>query len=67
MKWLWSSSLNYDNFCTKSGTGNKIKYCRFPKNIETQQENAKENTEKATEINWNKGHICSEHWSERTS
>ena len=41
-----------DNFCTKTGTGDKIKYSRIPKNTETQQENTKENTKKTTEINW---------------
>ena len=33
-------------------TRGKIKYSRIPKNTETQQENAKENTKKTTEINW---------------
>ena len=32
--------------------GDKIKYSRFPKNRETQQENTKENTKKTTKINW---------------
>ena len=44
--------LCYDNFCTKTDTGDKIKYSRIPKNAETQQENTKENTKKTTEINW---------------
>ena len=44
--------LCYDNFCTKTETGNKIKYSRIPKNTETQQENTKENPKKTTEINW---------------
>ena len=44
--------LSYDNMCTKTDTGDKIKYSRIPKNTETQQENAKENTKKTTEINW---------------
>ena len=43
--------LCYDNFCTKTDTGDKIKYSRIPKNAETQQENTKENTKKTTEIN----------------
>ena len=47
-----SSPLYYDNFCTKTDTGDKIKYSRVPKNTETQQENAKENTKNTTEINW---------------
>ena len=34
-----------------SDTGDKIKYGRFPKNIETQQQNTKENTKKTTEMN----------------
>ena len=42
--WLCSSSLCYDNFCTKTDTGDKIKYSRIPKNTLTQQENTKENT-----------------------
>ena len=42
-----------DNFCTKTAdTGDKIKHNRIPKNTEIQQENAKENTKKTTEINW---------------
>ena len=44
--------LCYDNFCTKTDTGDKIKYSRIPKNKETQQENTKKNTKKTTEINW---------------
>ena len=51
-QWLFSSSLCYDNFCTKTDTGEKIKYSRIPKNTETQQKNTKENTKKTTEINW---------------
>ena len=47
-----SSPLYYDNFCTKTDTGDKIKYSRIPKNTETQQENAKENTKMTTERNW---------------
>ena len=43
--------LCYDNFYTKTDTGDKIKYSRIPKNTET-QENTKENTKKTTEINW---------------
>ena len=35
MKWLCSSSLCYDNFCIKTGTSDKVKYCRRPKNTET--------------------------------
>ena len=61
-------SLYYDNFCTKSDAGDKIKYCSLPKNIETQQaqqEHTKENTKKATKINWDKGRTCSEHRSKR--
>ena len=42
----------YDNFRTKTGTGDKFKYSRIPKNTETQHENTKENTKKTTEINW---------------
>ena len=38
-------------FCTKSYTGDKIKYSRIPKNTQTQQENTKYNTKKTTEIN----------------
>ena len=47
------------NFCIKTETGDKIKYNRFPKNIETQQKNTKENTKKTTEINWD--------WSKKIS
>ena len=42
----------HDNLCTKTDTGDKIKYSRVPKNTETQQENTKENAKKTTEINW---------------
>ena len=56
----WSFLLYYDNFCTKTDTGGKIKYSRIPKNKETQQENTKKNTKKTTEINcWN--------WSKKIS
>ena len=37
------SSLCYNNFCTKTDTGNKIKHYRLPNNTEAQQENIKEN------------------------
>ena len=30
-----SSPLYYDNFCTKTDTGDKIKYSRIPKNRDT--------------------------------
>ena len=55
-QWLCSSSLYYDNFCTKTDTGDKIKYSRIPKNKETQQENTKKNAKKTTEIklDWSK-------------
>ena len=50
--WHCCSSLCYDNFYTKTDTGDIIKYRRIPKNTETQQENIKENTKKITKINW---------------
>ena len=50
-EWLCSSSLCYDNLCTKTDTGEKIKYSRIPKNKETQQENTKKNTKKTAGIN----------------
>ena len=31
-------------FCTKTDTGDEIKYSRIPKNTETQQENTKQDT-----------------------
>ena len=43
------ASLCYHNFCTKTDTGDKIKYSRIPKNTETEQEHTKENTKKTTE------------------
>ena len=51
-KFRKSQVFLHDNLCTKTDTGDKIKYSRVPKNTETQQENTKENTKKATEINW---------------
>ena len=36
-KWLCSSLLCYNNFCTKTKTGDKIKYFRLLNNTETQQ------------------------------
>ena len=57
--WLYSFSSYYDNFCTKTDTGDKINYIRIPKNKETQQENTKKNTKKTTEINWD--------WSKKIS
>ena len=50
-----------NNFSTKINTGDKIKYYRFPKNLEKQQEYQK--TQKTTGINSVKGHIFSEYWS----
>ena len=41
--WLCSSLFCYNNFFTKTDTVHKIKYCRLPKNTETQQDNTKEN------------------------
>ena len=49
---MTANSLYYDNFCTKTDTGDKINHSRIPKNKETQQEDTKKNTKKATEINW---------------
>ena len=41
------------NFCIKTETGDKIKYNRFPKNIETTEiKNTNEHPKKTTEINW---------------
>ena len=57
--WLCWSALCYDNFCTKTDTGDKIKYSRNPKNKEAQQENAQENTKKTIKINWD--------WSKKIS
>ena len=37
-----SSSLYFDNFCTKTDAGDKIKYSSIAKNEETQQENTTE-------------------------
>ena len=54
MALLCSYSLCYDNFCTKTDTGDKIKHNRIPKNTKTQQENTNENTKKTTEINWDR-------------
>ena len=45
-------SLCCDNFCTKTDTGDKIKYSRIPKKKEIKQENTKENIKMTTEINW---------------
>ena len=42
----------HDNFCTKTDTGDRIKYSRVPKITEIQQENTKENTKMTIEINW---------------
>ena len=39
-------------FCTKTDTGDTIKYSRIPRNTQAQQKNTKENTKKTTEINW---------------
>ena len=50
--WLCSCLLCYDNFCTKTDTGDKIKYSRIPKNVEIKQEFSRENTKKITEIYW---------------
>ena len=37
----------YDNFCTKTDTGDKPKYCTLPKNTEKQQNsNTNKNTKK---------------------
>ena len=47
-----SALLCYDNFCTKTDSGDKIKYSSIPKDPQTQQENTKENTKRTTEINW---------------
>ena len=50
--WLCSCLLCYDNFSTKTDTGDKIKYSRIPKNVEIKQEFSRENTKKITEIFW---------------
>ena len=41
MKWL--RFLCYNNLCTNTDTGDKIQYCRLPKNTEIQQQNTIEN------------------------
>ena len=49
MKWLCSSSLSYKKFCTKTDTGDKIKYYRFSNN-KIHRENTKEKQLKLTGI-----------------
>ena len=60
MKWVCSSLLCYNNFCTKADTDDRIKYCRLLNNTETQQEY--QTTLKTTRINCDKDHIFSETW-----
>lgn len=55
----WSSSLCYNNFCSKTGTGDKIKYYRLPNNPNSQNEYQR--ILMKTGINWEKEHICAEH------
>ena len=38
MKWFCSSLLCYNNFCSKTGARDKIKYYRLAKNPKTQNE-----------------------------
>ena len=59
MKWLCSLFYSID-FCTKTGTSDKIKYLRLSKNTKIQQENTpriKKFQLKTTGINWEKGGI----------
>ena len=52
MALLFCPFLCYGYFCTKTGTGDKIKYSGILKNVEIQQQNTKENTKNTTQINW---------------
>ena len=66
MKRLYSSSVYYNNLFTKTETGDKIKYCTLPNNTDRNRKILQRMlTKKTTEMNWNKGHSCSEHWSKK--
>ena len=61
VNWFCSSSLCYDNFRTKTNTGDNLKYYRVPRDPEILQQYKR--ILKTEGINHKNGHVCCEHWS----
>ena len=61
VKWFCSSALCFNNFTSKDCKGRPLKYYRLPREESIRSEYKK--IFRADGINWNKGHICSAHWS----
>ena len=61
VNWSCSSALCANNFRTKDENGEKIKYYRLPRDPEIQRQY--ESILHTKGMNFENGHICSEHWS----
>ena len=61
VKWFCSSALCYNNYNSKDASGQPLSYYRLPRDESTQS--AYRKIFKTTGMNWEKGHICSAHWS----
>ena len=61
VKWFCSSALCFSNFTSKDCNGRPLKYYHLPREETIQSKYRK--IFRTDGMNWNKGHICSVHWS----
>ena len=61
VKWFCSSALFFNNFTSKDCDGRRLKCYRLPREESIQSKYRK--ILRTDGINWNKGLICSAHWS----
>ena len=61
LKWFCSSALCFNNFTSKYCNGRPLKYYSLPREESIQSKYRK--IFRTDRMNWNKGHICSAHWS----
>ena len=61
VKWFCSSTLCSNNFTSKDCNERTLKYYRLPRKQSIQSKYRK--FFRTYGLNWNKGHVCSAHWS----
>ena len=61
MKWFCSSSLCFNNFNSKKSNGESLNYYRLPRDPDLQRQYRA--ILRSDRLNWEKGHLCGEHWS----
>ena len=61
VKWFCSSALCFNNYTSRNSNGETLKYYRLPREERIKTEYCK--IFQTSGVNWEKGHICSAHWS----